>query len=226
MKHPDKLTRTILQYPGMILKLHVNLKNGKYHFHNNFSPSILDININSFLTLEVPATKENAMTKSFMIGNGNIGTVVKTMKQVLNSIYDEPKMFFKEDNKLFVNKDIACKHIGFVSIPRLNQALQIIPNVIIDEDETYYEGVHIFVNKGTNIISLAIDEFESLVYILEKSDITALSQLLLNYYISFITDDTLKASKPYSGTTSIFLNKTTSNFRPVEEDSDIFNKLK
>jgi len=222
MKHPGKLTRTVLQYPGMILRLHVALNSEKYHFHNNYNSNILDININGFLTLEVPKNEENANNRSFMIGVGNIGTVVNAMKKVLKSIYDEP-MFVNEDKKVVLDKELAIKHRQCINIPRLSQGLIIIPAVIEDDNEVTYEGVFIYVNKMSNLIKLSIDEYENLVHVLDRSDITLLSQSLLNYYISFISGHGLTSSSPHYDNNT-YTTKTISNFRP-KDDYNVFSEL-
>ena len=222
MKHPDKLTRTILQYPGMALKLHVPLSTGKYHFHNNFG-NILDINIGGFLTLEVPKNEENANNRSFMIGIGNIGNVVAAMKRVLKAIYEQP-MFVNENNKVVLDKELANKYISTINVPRLSQGLIIIPAVVEDDDGVTYEGAFIYVNKMANIIKLSITEFENLVYLLEKADITVLSQLLLNYYISFISGNGLTASTPNYNDNTAYTPRTISNFRP-KDNYNVFDEL-
>ena len=61
-KLPEKLSRTILQYPNLNLKLHVKLKNDNGIFHNEFAfgkNKYINLNINGYLTLEIPKNKDN-----------------------------------------------------------------------------------------------------------------------------------------------------------------------
>ena len=95
--------------------------------------------------------------------------------------------------------------------------------------------INIYVNKSTNIISLSIDEFENLVYILENIDIFNASQLLINYYMMYLVNsEKLKEAatgkeynknvKSIDWLSSNNTSKTVSNYRPEEKD-DIFDGL-
>lgn len=237
-KLPEKLTRTILQYPNLILKLHVKLKNENGIFHSEYSygnNKYISINANGFLTLELPKDKDNNEydpTKSFIIGTGNIGNVVTRMKKVLKNIYNED-IFAIKDNKVIIYNDMAKQYTEQITIPRLGQGLLIRPSVVYDENETTYEGVTIYVNNSNNAISLSIDEYENLIYILEKIDIVNISQLLLNYYMIHV----MNAEKLKEVASGRVINqqiksidwgsskpKTISNYRK-EESNDIFEGL-
>ena len=92
---------------------------------------------------------------------------------------------------------------------------------------------NVYVNNTNNIIQLSIDEYENLVYLLEKIDIINASQLLLNYYMIHI----MNAEKLNNIASGKITNqqiktidwvsnkpKTISNFRK-EESTDIFDGL-
>jgi len=237
-KLPEKLSRIILQYPSLILKLNVKIKNENSTFHNEFSfgdKKYINININSYLTLEVPKTTENQdydPSKSFLIGLGNIGNVVKKLKNVLNNIYKE-NIFAIQNNNVIAYEDMVKKYTEQITIPRLGQALLIKPAVIYDENETSYEGVNIYVNNSNNIISLSIDEYENFVYVLEHIDLFSYSQMLLNYFIVYASNkdkiNNFNMRKITYRNKTIDWNientgKVTSNYRKEEAD-DLFDEL-
>lgn len=239
-KLPEKITRTILRYPNLALKIQVKLKEETIATHNEFTigdKKYINLNFNGYVTLELVKQNDQSfdMTKSFLIGMGNLGSVVKTMKKVLKNIYEQ-NIFALQNNKVIVYEDMAKKYTEQVTIPRIGQAIMIKPSVIYDENETSYEGVHIFINKVENVIPLSIEEFENLVYTLEKIDIFEYSQSLVNYYLAFTNHheknlDLFSNRKMYNSQikknidwTSSSKEKTTSNFS-TSKDEDIFEGL-
>lgn len=235
-KLPEKLTRTILQYPTMILKLHVKLKNDMGMFHNEFSyghNKYINIIANGYITLEVGKTKDKQdydPTRSFMIGVGNIGNVVNGLKKVLNNICKHD-IFAIQNKKIIAYDDMVKKYTEQIITPFINQALLVKPSVIYDENEISYEGVIIYVNNTNNMIQLSISEFENFVYVLEKIDIFSTSQLLLNYYMMSIIckDKMTNNKKPNTQFKNIDWETdtkmiTTSNYNKNESD-DIFKDL-
>lgn len=228
---PEKISRIVLQYSNMILKLNVKIKNDNGTFHNEFAygdKKYININVSSYLTLEIPKTEDNKEfdpSKSFMIGLGNIGNVVKRMKKVLNNIYKED-IFAIQNNKIIAYDDMVKKYTEQINIPRLGQALLIRPSVIYDENETTYEGVNIYINKSYNVVSLSIDEFENFVYILENIDLMSYSQLIVNYYMLYLNTDINSLSPKKNSVQNLksidwFDNKpkVQSNYRKEEPDN-------
>lgn len=237
MKIADKINRVILQYQNMILKLHVKLKNDNGTFTNVFKfkdNEYIKLSIYGFITLELPKDKETNEydpSRSFFIGPGNIGTVVTRMKRLLNNIYKH-EIFAIKNNIIISYEDMVKKYTEKVQIVNLSQALLLKPAVIYDENETSYEGVNIYVNNTSNIISLSIDEYENMVYVLEKIDIFTASQLLVNYYLTYLTNKTeldkllvnqTDFNRPQIdwGTSE---NKTISNYSN-DEEPDIFEGI-
>ena len=168
-----------------------------------------------------------------MIGIGNIGIVIGKLKKVRSSIYKH-EIFALKNNTVIAYDDMVKKYTEQVKTPRINQALLIRPSVVYDEDETSYEGVTIYVNNTANIIQLSIDEFDNLIYVLDKFDIFNSTQLMLNYYMTYVMNSerlhTVTIGKSASqqmksidwGLSNI--PPTTSNFRK-NNDGDIMDDI-
>ena len=156
-KIPEKISRNILSYNNLVLKIHVRLKgdNG-ITYHNNFNfmdKNYINLNPTVYLTLEMVKDKETVFDKSkgFLIGQGNIGSVSKLMETVLKDIYTK-EIFAIKNNNVIIFEDMSKKYAKQITIPRMGQSILIKPAVIYDENETTYEGVHLFINKTRNLI--------------------------------------------------------------------------
>ena len=233
---PEKITRTIIRFDNLVLKISVKLKdeNNTFHIETYFNEkTYITLNNPGYLIMEIPKHSDQIYdpSRSFLIGQGNIGSAVKAMKSVLKNIYTQ-EIFALQGNKVIVYEDMSKKYTEKVSIPRLNQNLLIRPAVIYDENEISYEGVNIYLNNSNNVASLSIEEFENLVYTLEKIDLFVYSQLLVNYVVSFyinkkekiVTENTIPKSSMKAIEWNVKENKTSSNYRPKKEEN-IFEGL-
>lgn len=241
-KLPEKISRIILRINNLVVKISININNDtfKSYKETEYAGNLyMTLNLYPTISIEVYKDKNDDViydkTTFFPIGQGNIGSVVKTMKKVLKNIYNED-IFAIQNNKIIVYKDMATKYSERITIPKLGYTMLIRPSVVYDENETSYEGVNIYINKTDNITMLSIDEFENLVYTLDKIDMFTYSQLLFNWYISFnnqyeenrkllLGNTTLESPVRKMIDWSTNVPKVSSNYRKNEEDDDMFKGL-
>lgn len=235
-KLPETISRTILKYNNMVLKLIVKLKDDNKLFigeYNNNNKTSIVLNPNAYLSLYLNDENDKTFDKSrgFMIGQGNIGIVIRAFKNVLRNMYKQD-IFINQNNKIIIYEDMAKKYSESVRIPNTTYSLLIVPSVIYDENETTYEGVTIYINKLENMLPLAIDEFENLVYTLENIDIFTYSQLLINFVLTHIGELNTKSNSFNSyqiksigwKNDTVKKEKTVSNYS-TNKDDDMFSEL-
>lgn len=231
---PIKITRTLLTFKTMTMKLHVKLKgdNDKFSFkyHNEteyLSQRYLSLNPSVFLTIDV-IDKENDYgfdkSKSLIITQRSIFQLIMFFRRLVKSMYTKD-LFMTKGNEIIIHNDIANDVKELLQLSQ-NSVIGGIPAIIYDENEISYEGVHLFINKTANIIPLTFTELETVLYTLEKIDLFHYSQLLLNYYVSYYRDELSKnnqsVSNSYSKNRFIWDEKepdtVTSNFSKEKED--------
>lgn len=233
-KLPEKISRVILRFTNMILKISININNENYKAYREteyMGNLYVTMNLNPMLSLEMVKGKneDTVFDRSnfFPIGQGNIGSIIKTMKKMLKSIYTQD-IFAIQNNAVIMYEDMSRKFMERISIPRSGYQMILKPTVVYDDNDTSYEGVNIYLNKTDNVISLSIEEFENLVYTLEKIDLFTYSQMMFNSYLlvnnNFDESKKLLSSK-YNIPSKPIIEwgnskpKTSSNFRQIEEDN-------
>lgn len=233
-QRPGKIVKTIISYGKLAIKLHLKLTNEKgesvhceYEYKSN---TYLRLDTYAFLTIDIMEHGEWDPSKSIMITPINLPSVISCMKTIIHDIYNEKIFAVKKSGEIVIYSDLADKFTQHVPLLNSQSALVIKPAVVYDENEVSYEGVYMCINKIDNIIDLPIQLFESIVYILERIDLFAYSQLLLNYVASYYGEDDktsqptivprkrITFDKPQEG-------KVTSNFKPSNDDDDIFAGL-
>ena len=232
---PQKLSRTILYLKNLTIRIHVKLVDTNFNFHNEFSygnKTYLKLDPSVYLTLEMSKGEEGfVQDKTILLTQMNINQVIMSMKKVLKNIYNE-KIFAMRGNEIIVYEDMSKKYTEKLMIPNSNQALMIKPSVIYDENETSYEGVHMFINKLENIIELSIDEFESVIYTLSQVNLFEYSQLLINYAMIKYPNGYIVNDKPLTQKKKTSINWEQQNNDAVHStfkktsDNNIFNGLK
>lgn len=197
---PIKITRTLLTFKSMTLKLHVKLKGDndkfsfKYHIESEYLyQKYLTLNPSVFLSIDV-IDKENNYgfdkSKSLIITQKTVFRVIMFFRRLVKSMYTKD-LFITKGNEIILQRDVAENVKELLQVSQ-NNAIVGIPAVIYDENEISYEGVHLFINKTSNLIPLTFTELETLLYMLEKVDLFQYSQLLLNYYVSYYRDELRK----------------------------------
>lgn len=190
----EKISAVLVQpVNDLTLKVHSKLlreKEGrKENFHNEFTfnnNNYLKLDLQSFLTLEL-RREEWSKDKSIIINQRNIFQIITKFKSLLESIYNGGVFALNKDNEIVIYKDKVEEYTQKIYNLGGNQRMLIKPAIIYDENEVSYEGVILYLNKTENYAQLPIDAFESLVYTLDKVDLFLYSQLLVNYYMSYLS---------------------------------------
>ena len=193
---PNTLSRSILRFKGLNLRIQVKLKkdDGKT-FHNEFKfadKTYLKLDPIVYLILELDKVNdEYNPDRSILIGQGNIHLYIKKMKKIIKDIYNE-NIFAIKKNEIILYSDMSKKFTQIIQVPGTTQGLAIVPAVVYDENEVSYEGVNLYFNKTENVIGLSIDEFEALAYTIEHIDLFTYSQTLINYISNYNKDETVQ----------------------------------
>lgn len=138
------------------------------------------LSISSYLTMEIYDKKsQHDISKSIMITDKNIFSVITATNTIIKNIYDNP-IYATDRGKLIIYEDLAEK---FKVIRHFsNGAIMYKPVIIYDENDVSYEGARLCINNSGNYVDLTIESLEALRYCLTKIDFIAYSQLLYNYY--------------------------------------------
>lgn len=190
----DKISRTLVSFPSARLRVRVHVRlstkrdNGdivSYHQEYKFGGNeYLSIDTFPILTLEMTKSDDSEWSadKNVMLSQKNLFSVIQAFKKVLKAIYKED-IFAYNDKELIAYKDEVDKYTEKVYNLGGNQRMIIRPAVVFNVNDEAFEGVNIFLNNTYNVVNMTIDDFECLIYNLEKVDLFAYSQLLLNYYM-------------------------------------------
>lgn len=193
---PTNLSRIIFNTKTLSVKLKVILENTvggiKYFYHNDFSygnARYFKLSPSAYITVEY-TNKQNGEgydpSKNISITYLKWYQFIEALRRMRHNIH-KPDIFVMKGNEIILYDDVKKDNI--VSVHIGNNTMVMSPAIIYDANEVSYEGVYIYINKTINIIELSVDEFESFVYQMEKVDIFAYSQSLINYYVSYYKDD-------------------------------------
>lgn len=230
MKIPNSLSRNILRFKGLTLRLQVRLiKDDGKVFHNEFTfgdKSYIKLEPVTYLILELDKINDEfSPDRSVIIGQGNIHLYVKKMKELIKDIYNE-KIFATKGNEIVLYSDMSRKFTKAIQVPGMNQSMMMVPAIVYDENEVSYEGVNLYFNKPENVIGLSIDEFEALSYTLEHIDLFTYSQVLINYISTYEKQATPQKIQSKQRTSIDWTSNTkaTANFRK-EDNNDVMSSL-
>lgn len=195
----EKISRVIIRpTKELSLRMHVRLlretDGRKENFHKVVtygSKNYLSLDIQGYLTLELKRD-DWSPDKWLRITQANIFHVIKGFKAMLNSIYTGDIFAVTKGKKTIMYKGKVNEHTQNLNNLGTNNWLRISPAIIYDENDISYEGVILYINKTENYVPLSIDEFESLLYALEKVDIFLYSQEILNYFMLSLKDQKLE----------------------------------
>lgn len=140
----------------------------------------ISLSPNAFITFEY---KEGAWSKdkTIIINELNLAKVVKGFKNVHKHVYEGDIFAQNKKGEVVIYADRAKECTVHIGLGNQNMLLQ--PAVITDDSGLTYEGVILYINNSENVIELAIDWFDGIIRVLDKIDIFAYSQALLNFYI-------------------------------------------
>lgn len=190
MKNPPiKLSRTLIGFKTLMLRIHVKLKeeNGdfKFNYHNEFEfggKGYVKINPSVYLSLEV-INKDDVYDKSrsLLINQNNMYKIIMFLRRLIKNIYNK-EVFVMRNGELVLYDEMVKKYQERLQISDTGAIIGQ-PAIIYDNNESSYEGVHLFINKTVNVAELTFSELESLLYTFEKIDLFQYSQAMLNYYL-------------------------------------------
>ena len=217
-KKPEKITRTILNFKNLVLKIHVRIMNdqGSYHSEYEYMNSLyLKLDTNVYLTLEI-MSDEWSKDKTLIITQNNIQGVVNTLKNILHDIYSENIFANKPNGEIIAYKDMVDKFTRKISLYGTSQQMLIRPGVIYDDNEVSYEGAILYINRFENKVELPIELLETLYYTLKEIDLFSYSQLLINYFVSYYKNGNTNL---FENGKKTFIPKPKVNFNDVKEES-------
>ena len=175
------------------IKLNVNLIGDNnstfinmYAKPNSATLKGISLSPSSFITFEY---KEGAWSKdkTIVVNELNLAKVVKGFKNVHKNVYEGNIFAQNKKGEVVIYQDRARECTEHIGLGSQNMLLQ--PAVIQDDNGVTYEGVILYINNSENVIELAIDWFDGIIRVLEKIDMFAYSQALLNFYISLKDND-------------------------------------
>ena len=155
----------------------------------------LRVSPNSQLVIDIQKS-DNEMYDS----NNNIALSKKPLFQLKLALkkfikyFEEDDLFYYENKKLTVNKELAEKYLTMVKTYSKSIALK---HCVVTEHETDYEGCLFMINSINNYASLTYEELLFLYDELDKVDLTKLSMdvINLNLLINLFEDMNSPAKK-------------------------------
>lgn len=192
-KPPCKITRNIISYGNLTVKIHIRVSGEKVNYHNEFEyagKKYLKLGNNVYLTMEINNKNEDwDPNNGVIINQYNIFQIIKGMKKVIKSMYEKPLFGKKTNGELIAYKDEIRKCIEQVHLIGTNGAILFEPALIYDENDVSYEGINIHINRTGNTASIPFEIFEGICYSMEKIDLFEYSQMIMNYFTSYYKNE-------------------------------------
>lgn len=186
-----------LTYPLFILtkncmlKAHVKLvdEEGKpQNFNRIYNGEYVHLNMDAFLTFEFKEGEWDK-SKSIILHKRNIVHFIRGLKQAIKNIYKEDT-FYIEDGETKISSDSVKENTVLIYNLGANQRMVVAPSVIYEQNEdTYYEGVTIYINNAGNYVQVPLDLLEAFVYQLDKINIDDLAFKMVDFYVNHIKDE-------------------------------------
>lgn len=173
-----------------MLKMHVKLvdEEGKpQNFNRIYNGEYVHLNLDAFLTFEFKEGEWDK-SKSIILHKRNIVHFIKGLKKAIRNIY-LPDTFYIEDGETKISSDSIKENTVYIYNLGANQRIVIQPSVIYEQTEdTYYEGVTIYINQSSNYIQIPLDVLEAFVYQLDKLNIDELAFRMVDFYVNHLID--------------------------------------
>lgn len=103
--------------------------------------------------------------RSYRITPRNLYRVLKFFNTIVKWFYDENKkdlFLINEENDLIFNSDYNNLYTMTAKTLNENTVMKAIPTVVMFNDKRY-EGIHLYINKSTNIIIMTKEETEMIL---------------------------------------------------------------
>jgi len=138
---------------------------------------------NPFLVIDISKGKERGegwnQNLAISLNRPKLFEMIKKLKIFLNNYKKYTDLFFYNEDKLCLNREIANNVI--LDLYTANKHVRFLPSVVNGEGEgEYYEGCVFAINSLDNFCYLTYDEMEYLVYELERVNMNTLSFALLS----------------------------------------------
>lgn len=142
----------------------------------------INIYFKSYLILEcVDQSIPWELRQNLMITEDNIHRLIKKLKRIKkwfkSEKYDD--LFYIEDDVLKLNKEMASGISEFIPLSQ-DKGIIAVPAVITDRTQNY-EGIMLFINNKKTVLGLAINEINTLRYLLKKINLYESGLSLLSY---------------------------------------------
>lgn len=184
------ITKTLLKPTEKLeIKLSVNLISKTQPDRNYYSIferdglGYMKVDITSSVVIDIK-DKEGGWSrdKRLHLNYKNMYQFISGLKK-FNDIMNNGDFFTYNKNgtiDLTFEKD---KDEVFMSNLQFNQFVKLTPAIIHDCDDRPLAGMYMFINNTANIVDLSMDEFESILYLMDNLNISIESQALLNMYV-------------------------------------------
>ena len=150
-------------------------------FENNGN-EYLTITPYPFITIDISNRKEKDWNpnQSFNISGMTKFLFTKRLREISIEFRKEKNLFFEQEGKLYVNRDLAIAHKKLVPVGKGKTCL-FIP-VVVDDEETHdqYEGISMMINTPDNYSNITFEEFEFLIDFIERTDLSVLTMQFMN----------------------------------------------
>lgn len=193
---PSRISRTLFQVNNLRIRFHVPLDeyHNEFEFNNKLYTSLT---VNPYITIEILTNGKSDMTKSIVITDKNIFSIITATDTIISNICNNA-IYAMDGTKVIIYSDMAEKYKVIRTLS--NGAIMYKPIIVYDNNDISYEGVALYINNTANSVELTMDMLDALRYCLSKIDFIAYSQLMINYYQTYyagsVSQPTHKENKP------------------------------
>ena len=204
------------------IKISVNPLKGEFHSdYITNDKDYMTLGYSAYLSISM-TQQGKGMPPSVSLTNKGLSKLVRKMKVLRRDLQGDSIFYKDKTDTLRLYSGAVDKFqqtifgLGYTS----KDQLRFIPSVMYDENERTYESVAMFIQSPENMVSLSIDEFESMIDLLSKIDIYVYGQMLVNYYASTRESIGNTHKRKFIGSQSEHTSSATS--RGVKAIDDLF----
>lgn len=179
-----------------------------------FFDSYGTVDLTGYLTIEIK--EENAEwdpSRSIMITERNIYQFLKGLKQFIDNFYKKDTFEISEGKTIITRESIAENSVD-IYISKGN-VVRLSPAVIYDpQEDIYYEGAIIYLNKAVNSIEVHYTIIEALYRAIDKVDFPTYTMNFYRFFMENLDEENKKK----------FENEKLNSFKPIIKKKSIFNE--
>lgn len=140
----------------------------------------IKLKFSSYLLLEeVNPDKDWTIRESIYINYNNIHTIIRQLKKCRKWFYSKKHadMYYYLEGELKLNKEHVCKALQF----KMYNKTIIIEPAVLTRGTIDKEGIKMYLNSGSVVCELDLDQIDTLYYVLKKFDLYQAGLSVINY---------------------------------------------